>query len=76
MATSFNSFAALAKNLNIRIKNKRETIKCENCGGPLRQIKGSNIWICDYSKLEEKTTKDGKPVQVFTPCNRYILTSI
>lgn len=59
----FNSFAELGK----VPQNMEKERKCSNCGNPLRKIGNTNVYICDYSILEDNEL-NGTPVQVFTKC--------
>lgn len=74
--TIVNSFADLAKACGLKNKDRKKNrvMKCPNCGGQMREVEGSNVWICDFSKLEEKDL-DGKKVQVFSTCGNFILNS-
>ena len=70
----FNSFAAVAAALGIKQpKPKAEKPrKCPNCGGELRRVGSSNVWVCDFSTLEEaEYKKKGETVQVYVirKCN-------
>lgn len=50
----FNSFAELGKALGIKVpQNVEKERKCSNCGNPLRKIGNTNVYICDYSILED-----------------------
>ena len=76
MRTIYKSFADAAKMIGIKVKNSTvEKIKekeCPNCGNTLRHIEGTNVWICDWAKLEDMVTKDGANVQVFTTCGNMV----
>lgn len=64
----FNSFAELGKALGIKVpQNVEKERKCSNRGNPLRKIGNTNVYICDYSILEDNEL-NGTPVQVFTKC--------
>ncbi len=70
---TFNSLESFGKALGIKSKKQTEkTQKCRNCGGSLRQIEGTNTWVCDFNKLEEKKLGN-KEVQVFSPCGNTVL---
>lgn len=75
--TTFKSFTELADFCGIKSKNKKKekVIKCPNCGGQMRRTDDSNVWVCDFSKMEEKTIGD-KVVQVFSPCNNFFLAPV
>lgn len=71
---TFNSLEALAKALEIKSKKQTEKVrKCKNCGGPLRHVEGTNTWVCDFHKLEDKMLKD-KEVQIFSSCGNVVLS--
>ena len=72
---TFNSFKDLGAAMNIKSKEKTETRKCKNCGQPLRQVPGTNVWMCDYSVMEDQELKDGTQVQVFSKCGNVVLAS-
>lgn len=70
----FNSFAELGKALGIKVpQNVEKERKCSNCGNPLRKIGNTNVYICDYSILEDNEL-NGTPVQVFTKCGAFELS--
>lgn len=69
----FNSFAAVAAAIGMkRSKTKSEKArKCPECGMELRQVGGTNVWMCDFSTIEEaELKKNGKvtPVYVLKKC--------
>lgn len=71
---TFNSFAALGEAMKIKApKIKEKEMKCPNCGGQMDRVTGSNVFVCPFSKLEERELK-GKPVQVFSKCGKFVLT--
>lgn len=64
----FNSFVALGQALGIKCTVEAEKVhKCPNCGNELRKVGNTNVYICDYSILEDNEL-NGTPVQVFTKC--------
>ena len=71
----YTNFNDVAKALNIKIKsNKREeSHNCPNCDNELRNIAGTNIWVCDWAKLEDATFKNGNSAQVFTICGNQVV---
>ena len=80
--TKLNSLKDLGPIFNIKMpKRKQEEVKkCPNCGGPLRSVEGTNIKVCDFSKLEDKKVamKDGtiKEVQVFGKCGHVEIADV
>lgn len=44
---------------------------CRKCGHPMRQIPGTNVWVCDGMVEQEK---DG--VKTMVPCKNRAITSI
>ena len=84
MKTVCNSFTALGKLWNSthdrsnRVKmpkeKKAEVRKCKNCGGPLRSVAGTNIWVCDFFALKDEKLPDGKEVQVFEKCGNQVIS--
>lgn len=73
----FKTFAELAKHLGIKEKkpNKQKVQKCQNCGGPLRHIEGTNVTLCENPYLRQATL-NGKKVQVFGICHNTILAPV
>ena len=72
----YTNFNDVAKALKYKIKSnmkKEKTQTCPNCENEMRNIAGTNVWICDWAKLEDKTTKNGNPVQVFTVCGNQVV---
>lgn len=71
----FNSFGDMAAALGMKApKGKAEKArKCPNCGGELRKCGNTNVYVCDFSKLEDATAKDGTAVQVFTKCGNVVI---
>lgn len=64
----FNSFSAVADALGMKLpKVKAEKPrKCPNCGGELRRVGSTNVWICDFSILEEaEYKKKNETVEVY-----------
>jgi ribosomal protein L37AE/L43A len=70
----FSSFQDLGAALGIKpAKGKKEKPrKCPKCGKELRKLEGTNIYVCDYSTLEDKVLKDGTTAQVSTKCGTVI----
>lgn len=69
----FHSLEDMGKAFGLKVKARKEPIrKCKNCGGALTKVAG-NVWVCNFSKLEDKETKDGESVQVFTPCKATVI---
>ena len=78
MRTTFSNFSDVATALGFKVKKvakKEQTQTCPKCGNELRNIPGTNVWMCDWATLEDKTTKDGADVQVFTACGNRVLAS-
>lgn len=48
-------------------EKQKEVRKCPDCGQELRHIQGTNVWVCDWATMEDKT-KNEQDVQVFTRC--------
>lgn len=75
MNGTYKSFQELAVAMGMKVSPKKAVKrKCGNCGAPLRNVTGTNVWLCDYSKLEENELADGTAVQVFTPCENVVLS--
>jgi uncharacterized protein with PIN domain len=67
---TFNSFQALGKEMGVKApkeKKQEEVKKCPNCGNPLRKVRNSNVYLCDFSTLKDEKLNN-KDVQVFTKC--------
>lgn len=64
---TFNSFSELGETMGIKSK-KTIKRKCVGCGRPMRQISGTNFWVCDFARIEDYTMKNGVKCQVFTRC--------
>ncbi len=58
---------SLVRLSELRFQNVEKERKCSNCGNQLRKIGNTNVYICDYSILEDNEL-NGTPVQVFTKC--------
>ena len=75
MKGKFSSFAELGKAMNIKAPAKKPAApgerKCENCGKPMRYISGTNVWVCDFARIEDGETKNGVKCQVFTRCGHF-----
>lgn len=39
-------------------KQKEKFVKCRACGGKMRNIEGTNVWICDNPVEKEKFVKN------------------
>lgn len=75
---TFTNFSDVAVALGYKMKKvaKKEKPKtCPNCENEMRQVPGTNVWFCDWAKLEDKQTKDGTDVQVFTACGNRVLAT-
>lgn len=71
----FSSFKEMGAAMGIKLPKERpEAHKCKNCGGPLSHVNGTNVWLCDFYKMEDAEAPDGTLVQVFSKCKNYILT--
>lgn len=71
---TFNSFKEVAAAMGMKApKVKAETRKCKNCGGPLRHVEGTNVWVCDFFKLEDQKLSEDVEVQVFTKCGNKVI---
>lgn len=70
----FNSFKAMGAALGMKApkaKPEKER-KCPDCGGELRRVGTTNVWMCDFSTLEDaEYKKDGETVKVYVirKCN-------
>ena len=76
MRTTCKSFEEVAAKLGYKVRKhtKREkAMACPMCKNELRHVEGTNVWLCDWASLEDKVTKDGTEVQVFTPCRNRVL---
>lgn len=70
---TFNSFATLGAAMGLKTpKIKEKERKCPDCGGVMKHVAGSNVFVCPFSKLEERELK-GKPVQVFSKCGKFVI---
>lgn len=47
------------------------SMKCRKCGKPMRQVPGTNVWVCDGMVEQEK---DG--VKKLVPCNNQAITGV
>jgi transcription initiation factor IIE alpha subunit len=54
-------------------QEREEILKCPNCGSPLRRVDDSNVYVCDFSLLDERFLKNGKSVLVFNKCNYSVI---
>lgn len=77
----FNSFAAVAAAVGVKqpkVKTEK-TRKCPECGMDLRHVSGTNVWMCDFSTIEEAELKKGgkiTPVYVLKKCPHREIDSI
>lgn len=72
---TFNSFKELGTAMRIKSKEKNETRKCKKCGRALRNVPGTNVWMCDTVSLGTEKLSDEREVQVFTECGNVVLSS-
>lgn len=74
----FTNFKDMATALGVKAPKAKEEKprKCPNCGGELRKCGNTNVYVCDFSKLEDKTTSDGTEVQVFSKCGNVVIDKI
>lgn len=78
MAKTYTNFTDVATALGFKIKKKAAqelTMACPNCGNEMRNVPGTNVWLCEWASLADETTKDGTAVQVFTRCENRVLAS-
>lgn len=71
----FNSFKEMGAALGAKMPKAKveKARKCPNCGGELRKCGNTNVYVCDFHKLEDATTKDGVAVQVFSKCGNTVI---
>lgn len=72
---TFNSFKDVAVAMGMKVKEKKEVRKCKNCGQPLRNLPGTNVWMCDFVDLRDEKLPDETEVQVFTRCGNIVLSA-
>lgn len=75
---TYTNFSDVAKALGYKVKNaakKEKSMTCPNCGHDLRNVEGTNVWFCDWAKLEVQKLKDETEVQVFTPCGNRVIAA-
>lgn len=70
---NFTSFKEMGAALGVKVKTPKAKVhKCSFCGEPLRQVQGTNVWVCDNPMVirDAKLKINGKEtdVQVFGPC--------
>lgn len=72
---TFNSFESLAMAMGIKSRKTHveHALKCGVCGSPMREIPGTNVWVCDTHKLSIESLPDGKEVQVFDKGGHFLL---
>lgn len=63
------------------VKEKAEKArKCKGCGGVMRHVAATNVWICDFHKLEVKKFKDKEGVeheaQAFSKCGNVVIGQV
>lgn len=69
----FRSLADLGSALGCKT-TESPTLKgknCRKCGHPMRQVPGTNVWVCDGVVEQEK---DG--VKTMVPCKNRAMTSV
>lgn len=75
---TFTNFKDMGIALGVKIPKTKEEkpMKCSNCGGPMRRVGNSNVWVCDFSKLTDEKLPDGTDVQVFTKCENTVIERV
>lgn len=70
---SYDSLSALGAALGVKPAEQLtpKAKKCRKCGKPMRQVPGTNVWLCD-SMVEVE--KDG--VKKMVPCGNRAITAI
>lgn len=70
---TFYSFKELGEALDIKSKTPKteKARKCPNCGGTMRKV-AENVWVCPFSKIEDKKLGDAD-VQVFEVCGNQLI---
>lgn len=77
MRTTYATFGEAARALGIKVKEpavkSEKPKKCRKCGGDLRHIAGTNIYVCDNSITREDTLPDGTACDVVEPCGNVVI---
>lgn len=70
---SYDSLSALGSALGVKPAEQPtpKAKKCRKCGKPMRQVSGTNVWLCD-SMVEVE--KDG--VKKMVPCGNRAITAV
>lgn len=73
MAQVFHTFKEFAAARGIKPKTTKTEVeyKCPKCGDAMRNVAGTNVYMCDHVDLADAELK-GKPVQVFTKCKTVV----
>lgn len=71
--TIFSSLSDLGSALGFKAPEQPtpKAKNCRKCGHPMRQVPGTNVWVCDGMVEQEK---DGVKKQV--PCNNRAITGV
>lgn len=72
---TFKSFKDLGTAMRIKNREKTEARKCKKCGQPLRNVAGTNVWMCGFVNLEDAKLPDNTEVQVFTKCGNVVFSA-
>ena len=75
---TYTNFSDVAKALGYKVKKvakKEKPMTCPNCDHDLQNVEGTNVWFCNWAKLEVKKLKDETEVQVFTPCGNRVIAA-
>ncbi len=69
----FGSFSDLGAALGIKAmeQSKPNAKKCRKCGTAMRQIPGTNVWVCDGMVEQEKNG-----VKTMVPCGNRTMTAV
>ena len=69
----YHSFKEFAAARGIKAKAvKTKAMKCPKCGDAMRNVAGTNVFMCDHVDFIETMTPDKKPCQVFTKCKNVV----
>lgn len=76
--------AMKTKNPEFKCKTPKEKTekarKCKVCGGLMRHVADTNVWVCDLHKLEVKKFKDAEGIdreaQVFSKCGNVVIDQV
>ena len=78
MRATYTNFADAAAALGMKIKRKaaakEQPMSCPNCGNEMRNVPGTNVWLCEWAALTEEDF-GGEKVQVFTTCGNRVLAA-